>query len=280
MILHQLRNATIVLELGAHRWLVDPMLARKGALPGFKMFGPGRANNPRVELPANADALLATVTAAVVTHEHPDHFDAAGRAFVRDRSLPVFTNRVDYAHLKSNGFDARLLSELPGDVRVEVIRARHARGALGWLLGPVCGYFIAMEGEPSVYLTGDSILCEPVLDAVDRLQPDVIVAPAGAANFGIGSDILFSVDELVTLARRSRGTMVLNHLEALDHCPTTRAALRARIAHEGLGDRVCIPEDGESVALPAPARARAVSVRAESGSPGIQKWMTARFSGA
>lgn len=280
MILHQLRSATIVLELGAHRWLVDPMLARKGAMPGFKMFGPGRRDNPLVELPSSAESLLATVTAAVVTHEHPDHFDAAGRAFVRERGLPVFTNRVDLLHLRSKGFDARLLSELPGDVRVEVIRSRRDRGAIGWLLGPVCGYFIAMEGEPSVYLTGDSILCEPVLEAVDRLQPDVIVAPAGAANFGVGADILFSVDELVTLARRSSATLVLNHLEALDHCPTTRAALRARMASEGLSDRVRVPEDGEAVTLSAPKRGSAVNVRSESGSPGIQKWMTAKFSGA
>lgn len=103
---------------------------------------------------------------------------------------------------------------------VEVIRSRHGRGLFGWLLGPVCGYYIAPPDEPSIHLIGDSVLTRSVLDAVTRLSPDVIVVPAGAANMGIGGDILFSVDELVTLAKTATGALVFNHLEALDHCPT------------------------------------------------------------
>lgn len=280
MIIHQVRNATLVLELGPYRWLVDPMLAPRATLPGFRLAALLRKRNPLVELPASADALLATVNGALVTHEHPDHFDAAGRAFVKARSLPVYTHRVDLDHLRSKGFDARLLSELGGDTRVEVVRSRHGRGPIGWLLGPVCGYFIAHPDEPTVYLTGDSILTDAVLDAAERLRPDVIVAPAGAANFGVGADILFSVDELVTLARRTSATLVLNHLEALDHCPTTRASLRARMEREGLLDRVRIPADGESLRFDARGDGVRAQTRAEEGAPGIQKWVTQRFSGA
>ncbi len=56
----------------------------------------------------------------------------------------------------------------------------------------------------------------------------------GAANIGVGSDILFSVEEFVTLIKRTSGEVVLNHLEAIDHCPTTRDGLRQRIKAEGL----------------------------------------------
>lgn len=280
MIIHQIRNATVVLELGAHRWIVDPMLAPRATLPGFRLAALGRRRNPLVDLPPDAEAHLAKVDGALLTHEHPDHFDAAGRAFVKGRALPVYTNLIDVDHLRSKGFDARLLSGLEGEMRVEVVRSRHGRGVIGWLMGPVCGYFIAHRGEPSVYLTGDSILTDAVLDAVERLRPDVIVAPAGAANFGVGADILFSVDELVALARRSASTMVLNHLEALDHCPTTRASLRARMEREGLLDRVRVPADGESLRFDAPAHEEPVETRAEEGQPGIQKWITQPFSGA
>jgi hypothetical protein len=38
-----------------------------------------------------------------------------------------------------------------------------------------------------------------------------------------------------------------NHLEALNHCPTTRKELREALAENGLLDKVSIPEDGENV---------------------------------
>ncbi len=121
-----------------------------------------------------------------------------------------------------------------------------------------------------------------MLDAVERLQPDVIVAPAGAANMGAGGDILFSVDELVRLTTLARGQVVFNHLEALDHCPTTRAGLRARMdAEAGLSERVHVPEDGEVLTFARPREAEAVTPRpATAERPGLQKWITARFAGA
>ena len=37
---------------------------------------------------------------------------------------------------------------------------------------------------------------------------------------------------------------VLNHLEALDHCPTRRSDLRLEARRRGLQSRVQVPEDG------------------------------------
>ena len=42
------------------------------------------------------------------------------------------------------------------------------------------------------------------------------------------------------------GLVLANHLEALDHCPTTRADLAAMAAQAGLQHRLWIPQDGES----------------------------------
>lgn len=274
MHIQQLRNATMILEYAGHRWLVDPMLCRARTLPPFRLSG-RRRRNPTVELPSNTDEALAKVTGLLVTHEHPDHFDTAGARFAIERALPVYTNRVDAAHLRGRGLDVRLLEELGAPFTVEVVRSKHGRGAIGWIMGPVCGYVLSHPDEPTVYLTGDSILTDAVLDAIDRHEPAVIVAPAGAANFGVGGDILFSVDELVTMARRSKATLVCNHLEALDHCPTTREGLRERFEREGLGDRVCIPEDGERVAFEhAKSRPSPSAPRPDTARAGMQKWIT------
>lgn len=117
----------------------------------------------------------------LITHEHPDHFDVAALEWIRSQGLPVYANRVDAGSLHQKGLDVHELQQGALNMDVEIIVSRHGRG--------------------------------------QRLKPDVIVAPAGAANMGLGDDILFSLDELVTLVRRAPGLVVLNHLEALDHCP-------------------------------------------------------------
>lgn len=276
---HHLRNATALLTLGEHRLLLDPMLAEPGAMPGFKLFGGGRRPNPLVPLPPAADAALAGATGVLVTHEHPDHLDRAAIAWIERRGLPVWASPVDAPNLRRKGLDVRELGDGALGMAVEVVPARHGRGPLAWLMGPVSGYYLAHPDEPSVYLTSDAVLTDAVLDAVERLRPDVVVAPAGAANMGAGGDILFSLDELVTLVRRAPGQVVLNHLEALDHCPTTRDRLRARMRAEGLLERVAIPDDGDELrferasASPRPRPRPAARAR-----PGLQKWITARFT--
>lgn len=281
--LQHLRNATTIVTLGRHVLLVDPMLAAPGTLPGFKQFGPGARTrrNPLVSLPPATDAALATVTAVLVTHEHPDHFDQAGLDWARARGLPVWASPIDAPSLRRKGLDVHVLRDGALGMRVEVVPARHGRGLVAWLMGPVSGCYLAHPGEPSLLFTSDAVLTDALLDAIERLQPEVVVAPAGAANFGIGPDILFSVDELVTLIRRTPATthFVLNHLEAIDHCPTTRADLRGRIAAEGLAGRVHVPDDGARLEFASTRERPLERVRTDAPTPGFQKWLTGKFAG-
>lgn len=248
-------------------------------MPGFKMFGGGRRRNPLVAMPKQGEEALADVTGVVITHEHPDHFDKPALQWIRERDLPVWANAVDAKNLRRKGLDVRLLEDGALGMRVEVVPSRHGRGLLGWLMGPVAGYYLAHPDEPSVYLTGDSILTANVEDALARLQPDVVVAPAGSANMGLGGDILFSVDELVALTRGAPGTVIFNHLEALDHCPTRRDDLRQRMVDEGLAERVHIPDDGAEVVIDAPPNRSHATLQQRPLSPGLQKWVTAPLSG-
>lgn len=279
MKLHHLRSATAFLELGEHRLLIDPMLSEVGAMPGFKLRGGPRRRNPLVPLPPGTSALLERVTGVIVTHEHPDHFDDPARAWVAERGLPVWTHAIDLQSLRRKGLAARLLEDGSLGMRVEAVPTRHGRGLMGWMMGPVCGFFLDCPGEPTIYITSDAVLTDELLEAVDRLRPDVILAPAGAANSGFG-DILFSVDELVTLAKRSEAQLVFNHLEALDHCPTTREQLRARMDAEGLGQRVHIPADGACVEFVERALVSATIRVDRQLRPGLQKWVAAKLAGA
>ncbi len=73
------------------------------------------------------------------------------------------------------------------------------------------------------------------------------VVNAGAAQFLEGGPITMTVEDVIEAARCAPGTtMVAVHMEAINHCVLTRAALASSVAAAGLSDRVWIPRDGES----------------------------------
>jgi hypothetical protein len=55
------------------------------------------------------------------------------------------------------------------------------------------------------------------------------------------------IHDVVEFATLSRGVVVANHLEALSHCPVTRADLAAAAQQAGVASRLRIPADGETL---------------------------------
>jgi len=56
-----------------------------------------------------------------------------------------------------------------------------------------------------------------------------------------------SLEEVLAFTRDAPGTVVMNHLEALNHCPTTRAQLQEGLGQNGLLEKAVIPADGETM---------------------------------
>ncbi|HEY1026293.1 MAG TPA: MBL fold metallo-hydrolase [Pseudomonas sp.] len=251
MKIQQLRNATILLELGQHRILVDPMLARQGALPPLRLFG-ARQRNPLVELPVEAGAALESVTHCLITHcrkGHFDHLDRAGAKWLRERQIPVICTPHDAEYLARRGLNVQPLltdHERPGPFlggRIRTIRCTHGRGLVGRLMEHGVGFLIEMPGEPSLYLAGDTLLTDAVRACVREHRPEVSVIPAGGARFDLGGDIIMGIDEVIEFARLSGETVVANHLEAISHCPVSRVALAEAAARAQV--ELLIPLDGE-----------------------------------
>ncbi len=116
-----------------------------------------------------------------------------------------------------------------------------------------------MQGEPTLYLLGETVLSPAEARFVQQHQPDYCVAPAGGARFDVGGDITMGVDELMALSRMLRGTVIANHLEAISHCQVKRAKLQAAASSAGVAQRLWVPQDGETVACEVCAQPAMVS---------------------
>jgi L-ascorbate metabolism protein UlaG (beta-lactamase superfamily) len=130
---------------------------------------------------------------------------------------------------------------------ITALPASHGGCVMSKLMGPGAGYLIRLPGEPSLYLTGDTILTDEVRGVLARERPDVCVLPCGSAQLDFGGPILMPIDEILEFVRLAPGRVVANHLECLNHCPTTRAGLLNSFGGAGLSERVLAPPDGGSV---------------------------------
>ena len=259
MKVHQIRNATMVLETNDRFILIDPMLSDKGDLPPFSVIRHKAKMNPIVELPSSIDELLTKVTDTLITHsqtfgikalQHTDHLDKKGEEFLVKNNIPVVTVKKDASYLKKydinvvDGIDYwETKPYLSGSITA--IPVQHGYGWIHKLMANGAGFFIELKDEPSIYVCGDTVLTPDVKKAVNELKPDIIVVAAGNASLDVGQPLLMNLDDVIELIRISQGNVIANHMEALNHCSVTRGILKEKLEQEGLLDKVYIPEDGE-----------------------------------
>lgn len=256
MHMHFLRNATFLLQAGQHHILVDPMLGPPGSLMSLT-FVRRPHRNPLVPLPECTDlAQLALASACVLTHcryAHADHLDRPGMQLLAEHRIPVYAQARDQAFLERRGMQVvpvRVgVRQTLLDGTILAVPAQHGYDWLHWLMGPGVGYVIELPNEPSVYICGDTILTPTVANTITTLKPDIVVVPAGGARLDIGRPILMTPDDVLRCISLAPNRVVALHLEALNHCPTTRKTIRERAEHAGLIHKVLIPDDGAMLKL-------------------------------
>ena len=236
------RNATLLLDLAGRRLLVDPGLDDAEARPPVEST-PNQRRNPLVPLPVPAEELVRGLDAVVVTHLHRDHLDSTAERLL-PRDVPLFCQPQDEERLRGLGLDARpVADEVDWDgLAITRTDGRHGTGELAEALAPVSGFVFRAEGEPTLYVAGDTIWCDEVAGAIDRHRPDVAVVNAGGARFLEGDPIVMTTEDVAEVAARVP-TVVAVHLEAINHCLETRADVRARVP------AALVPEDGETLEL-------------------------------
>jgi L-ascorbate metabolism protein UlaG (beta-lactamase superfamily) len=249
-----LRNATLVIEGAEQRLVVDPSLAPPRRRPPLPLIRSRPALNPTVPLPGGFREKLAGTTGALVTHfrfGHADHLDAQGKRLLAGAGVPTACQQPDTRTLRRTGIDARpvlpgvTISLLGGELTS--VPAMHGHGLVGRLMGPGVGFVLRLPGEPSLYLSGDTVLTDDVRAALERERPDIAVMHSGGAQLDLGSPILMTLEEQLEFVRLAPGRVIAIHQEALDHCGITRDTLKNALKAAGALDHVDIPADGQMI---------------------------------
>jgi L-ascorbate metabolism protein UlaG (beta-lactamase superfamily) len=231
------RNATVIVELGGRRLLVDPMLDEAGARPAVENTDNDR-RNPLVPLPMPPEEIVASLDAVLVTHMHRDHFDDGAVSYL-PRELPLFCQPDDEKRLRELGFDARAVEGTScfGGLRITRTGGQHGLGEIGRELAPVSGFVI-----DQLYVAGDTVWCAEVEQAIARHRPRVAIVNGSAAHFVDSEPLVMTTDDIREVVRRVP-TVIVVHLEAINHCVDTREFVRVQVPE------AVVPNDGETVEL-------------------------------
>lgn len=246
MKLQLVRHATLRIQVGNVRLLVDPMLSDAGTMDAVPNT-PNQRPNPLVPLTVHAKELL-EVDAVLLTHSHRDHLDDTAVTLL-PKNLPILCQPADEQKLKTMGFTDVLPIDRErrwNEITINRTGGQHGTGEIGRQMGPVSGYVLTHAGEPSLYIAGDTIWCQEVEEALKQYQPAVTVLFSGAAQFNAGDPITMAPGDIAQVAEKAPDTnIVVAHMETWNHCLLTRDDLRTFLTKNKLDKQVHIPEDGE-----------------------------------
>jgi len=254
MKIQHFRNATMLIEANDKVILVDPMIGPMGTMPTFTLFRFKARKNPIVPLPDICKPVLERVTHCLITHQHPDHIDKEAEEYLSQRKIPVICSVKDDAAFKKKGLNVvqtidywKRVDFLGGII--EGIPAKHGYGFISKPMGNVMGFYIELPNQPSIYLSSDTIYTDAVDKVLKQYKPDIGVVACGTAQLDVFKPLLMTMEDIIKFVRNSPGKVITNHLEAVNHCPTTRKRLKKELGNKGLLDKTFIPEDGELIEI-------------------------------
>lgn len=250
-----IRNATLKIQYAGKTILLDPMLGEKGT----EMSALGVNLNPRVHLTMPVSEVLKGVDFVLLTHAHIDHYDPAAKRLI-SKNMPWYVQPADYdsVAVKDHFRNTTVIKENVniGGITIIRIAGNHGRGKLGEMMGASSGYVLKADGQPTLYVMGDCVWNEVTQKVVKEHQPEYIVVNSGGAILPPMSktdgpiipneaETMQIIDDCPVNTR-----FIAVHMDAIDHCQTTRAILRNEARHHGTDmSRLIIPEDGESITL-------------------------------
>lgn len=241
------RNATLILQYAGHKILVDPMLSPKGAIESWA----GIAKNPTVEIQMPMRQITDSVELVLVSHTHADHFDDAANNIL-SKSIKIINQPADKSFFNSKGFiNAETLeNKMKWDnLNIERVNGQHGSGKVLEMMGKTSGFILSAKGEPTVYIMGDAIWTDKIKENIRRIKPDIIIVNSGGAQIKGFENLPIIMDEKQTMnlvSSSGSAKVIAVHMDALDHCRTTRLVLSAEAKKNNITkDKLVILRDTE-----------------------------------
>lgn len=252
MKIHQIRNATIIIEFAGKKILVDPMLSDKGALP--TTYIPAKnwsfKRNPLQDLPISKTEIVKDLDFVFLSHLHFDHWDMEA-VNTLSKGIKIFVqDEADRLKVENSGFNnVEVLTENSscGEIKLSRTRAQHGKGFMLRLAGAVCGLVLKHPKEKTLYLAADTVWYPGVQEALDLHKPEVVVLNGGDNQFFFGGQLVMNKEDISEVHRASpKATIVISHMEGVNHNTLTRKELKEFLSEKGITGKVNVPEDGQS----------------------------------
>ncbi len=258
-----LGTASVLLEYAGLRLLTDPVFDPEGVTYSMAPAGvPERwfASTKQYVTPVSP-AAIGHIDAVLLSHDHHrDNLDVAGRTFLNSDAVdavlttPAGARRLSRTRSAVTGLRAGETAAL-GTATVTAVTAQHGPRYVPQT-GQVTGFALSAPGEPSVWISGDTVLTPALRLALAGLQGiDVAIVHGGGVRFPtaplVGSAIFtFDPAQFVEACTILNPGMILPiHRVGWTHFQP-EDALRSALDAAGLSARTRWLDLGETVDIP------------------------------
>ncbi|MBI0094898.1 MULTISPECIES: MBL fold metallo-hydrolase [Gilliamella] len=260
VLIQQIRNATLKISYAGTIFLIDPMLAPKGAYPGFEETYRSELRNPLIDLPCTISEIIKDVDAIIVTHTHLDHWDDAAQEFI-PKHIPLFVqNEQDADLIRSQGFiNIKILDNntLFNNIHLSKVGGQHGTDTmyavpdLAKRLGDTMGVIFQGKDIKTLYIAGDTIWCDETTRVIGNYKPEIIILNTGYARLkNFDKSIIMGKDDVKHAYQTATNAIIIaTHMDAVNHAMLTRKELHEYITKDGIDDRVLVPNDGETIKI-------------------------------
>ena len=251
MKLHQIRNATIILEYAGKRFLIDPMFAPKGE---YTLMS--EEPWPIHDLPLSAKDIIKNIDAVVITHLHTDHFDEYARKIL-PKGIKIFVQDVFDKHaLEKEHFDNIEILNFEGtefdNIKLCKTGCMHGKRECvehvflaNGMRYEAMGVVFMSKTEPVLYIAGDTIWYEGVKYAIDIHKPKYIILNPAYAKAG-DTPLLAGIDDIKAMHQYyPEGKLIASHMDCIGNAQLSKTDLHA----SEVNDYIYTPTDGEIMFL-------------------------------
>ncbi|MGD9808415.1 MAG: MBL fold metallo-hydrolase [Deferribacterales bacterium] len=238
---------TTLIEYAGAKFLTDPTF--DDAENEYNLGSVKLTKNTPPALKAEA---IGQIDAVLLSHDqHSDNLDNAGRELLPS-AAKVYTTVSGAGRLGGNAeglepwqsFD--MISETGKKIKITATPCRHGPPLIEKIAGDVIGFVLQSDGEPTVYITGDTVYYKGVSDVADRFEIDLMLAFAGAARTRGPFELTMTVSDLLESAQTFAGAQIMPvHFEGWEHFTQGIDDITQAFAAFGLSDRLFIVEKGE-----------------------------------